>query len=68
LWENFESIFQDLEAENQDPWLFDLAYDVILEKVRAKTEEYMKNITGEQDAIAKKEAETFAKQNPFNNG
>ena len=47
LWENFESIFQDLEAENQNPWLFDLAYDRILELVRAKTEQYMKKIKDE---------------------
>lgn len=47
LWENFESIFQDLEAENQNPWLFDMAYDKILKLVRAKTEEYMQKIKDE---------------------
>jgi DNA-binding XRE family transcriptional regulator len=47
LWENFESIFQDLEAENQDPWLFDLAYDKILELVKTKTKEYMVTIESE---------------------
>jgi hypothetical protein len=66
LWENFESIFQDLESENPDPWLFDLKYDLILEKVKAKTEEYIALIAGEQDVKAEKEAELFSKQNPFN--
>jgi hypothetical protein len=47
LWENFESIFQDLEVDNQDPWLFDLAYPKILELVRIKTEEYMQKIKDE---------------------
>jgi DNA-binding XRE family transcriptional regulator len=47
LWENFESIFQELETENQDPWLFDLAYDKILELVRAKTEDYVQRIKDE---------------------
>lgn len=66
LWENFESIFQDLEAENQNPWLFDMAYDMILKLVKAKTQEYMNNIAGEQQAAAEQEAELYAKQNPFN--
>jgi len=56
LWENFESIFQDLEVENQDPWLFDLAYDLIVEKVKAKTLKYIENIKGEQEEKAEKEA------------
>jgi len=47
LWENFESIFQELESQYQDPWLFDLAYDKILELVKAKTEEYMQTIKDE---------------------
>jgi hypothetical protein len=59
LWENFESIFQDMEAENQDPWLFDLAYELILEKVKAKTEEYMANISGEQQKKAEEEAKLY---------
>jgi hypothetical protein len=63
LWENFESIFQDLETEN--PEFFDFAYSKIVKLVKAKTQEYMANISGEQDAQAKKDAETFAKQNPF---
>ena len=47
LWENFESIFQDLEAVYRDPWLFDMEYTKILELVRAKTEEYMQVIKDE---------------------
>jgi hypothetical protein len=59
LWENFESIFQDLEAENSDPWLFDLAYKLILEKVKVKTQEYMDNISGEQQKKAEEEAKLY---------
>lgn len=47
LWENFESIFQDLEVENQNPWLFDLAYDKILSLVKEKTAQYMQIIKDE---------------------
>lgn len=47
LYENYESIFQDLEAENQEPWLYDLAELKIRELVRAKTEEYMVKIDEE---------------------
>jgi hypothetical protein len=65
LWENFESIFQDLEAENQDPWFFDLSYDLILAKVKIKTQEYIASIQGEQQAQAEKDAELYAKQSPF---
>ena len=63
LWENFESIFQDLEAENQDPWLFDLSYDLILKKVREKTDEYIKNIDAEQQKSMEQQA---ALNQPFN--
>lgn len=66
LWENFESIWQDLEVKYSDPWLFDMAEEKISELVRAKTEEYMALISGETEAQAAKEAEVFAKQNPFN--
>lgn len=66
LWENFESIFQDLEVENQNPWFYDLAYTKINELVKAKTLEYVKNITGEQQKKAEQEAELYANQNPFN--
>lgn len=48
LWENFESIFQDLELENQDPWLFDMSEEKINQLVRTKTEEYMKIIEEEK--------------------
>ena len=59
LWENFESIFQDLEVENETPWLFDLAYDLIVEKVKAKTLQYMEKISGEQTAKAEEEAKLY---------
>jgi hypothetical protein len=65
LWENFESIFQDLEAENQNPWLFDLAYDKIIDLVKVKTQKYIDNISGEQQKKAEEEAKLFEKQNPF---
>lgn len=48
LWENFEAIFQDLETENSNPWLFDLAYDKIVELVKTKTQEYIKVIESEK--------------------
>lgn len=48
LWENFEAIFQDLEAEYQNPWFFDLAYNEILRLVKLKTQEYMKVIEAEK--------------------
>jgi len=65
LWENFESIFQDLEMYNQDPWLFDLALDKINELVKAKTLEYI-NIIQEEKT---KQAEEDAKYNqPFGGG
>jgi hypothetical protein len=51
LWENFESIFQDLETENREPWLFDMAYDKIIKLVRAKTEEYIVRIKAETPEI-----------------
>ena len=47
LWENFESIFQDLEVEHQKPWLFDLAYEKIVELVKTKTLEYVALIESE---------------------
>ncbi len=50
LWENLESIFQDLENENQNPWLYDLTYDKIVEKVKLKTAEYIALINGERQA------------------
>lgn len=47
LWENFEAIFQELEVENQNPWLYDLNYEMIVEKVKIKTQEYMTIIDSE---------------------
>jgi hypothetical protein len=42
LWANLESIFNDLELESEPgKWIYDLADDVIAEKVKAKTEEYI---------------------------
>jgi hypothetical protein len=62
LWENFESIFQDLEV--QYPELFDFAYPEIVKLVKAKTLEYITNIQGEQDKQAEKEAALYQQQ-PF---
>lgn len=59
LWENFESIFQDLEAENDNPWLYDLVPALIREKVKAKTNEYIVKIQGEKEV----EYEKFVAQN-----
>lgn len=53
LWENMESIFQDLEAENDNPWLYDLNEALIREKVRVKTEEYMGIIGKQKEEEAK---------------
>lgn len=50
LWENQESIFQELELENSDPWLYDLSEDLINKKVREKTNELIARIKGEKDA------------------
>ena len=59
LWENLESIFQELEQENENPWLYDLAMNRIIELVKAKTDEYILKIQGEKDAQAEKEAKQF---------
>ncbi|MEN6568994.1 MAG: hypothetical protein ABFC18_03175 [Rikenellaceae bacterium] len=66
LWENFESIFQDLESVYDSPWLYDMANSKIRELVKAKTEEYMKLIQGEKQAKAEFEQE-YATNNNFNN-
>lgn len=50
LWENLESIFQDLELENENPWLYDLDMKLIIEKVKVKTDEYIAKISGEKQA------------------
>jgi len=58
LWENLEAIFSDLENETKGVWFYDLAYDLIVEKVKAKTQEYM----GVIDTEKKAEIEQFAAQ------
>jgi hypothetical protein len=50
LWENFEAIMQDLEAANENPWLYDLALPKIREKVREMTLEYIQQINSEKQA------------------
>ena len=50
LWENMESIFQDLEVEHENPWLYDLDISKIRELVKAKTEEYVNMIGQEKQA------------------
>ncbi len=45
LWENFESIFADLEAENKD--FYNYSFDKIREKVSEKTDEYISLIESE---------------------
>ena len=59
LWENMESIFQDLEFEHEDPWLYDLSETLIRELVVKKTQEYIKLINGEKQA----EYDQFVAQN-----
>ena len=60
LWENLESIFQDLEVEN--PELYDLAYELIVTKVKENTAEYIAMIEGEKQAEMEQMA---AMQQPF---
>ena len=62
LWENLEAIFQDLEVEN--PELYDLAYELIVTKVKEKTAEYMALIDGEKQAEMEQMAAT---QQPLDN-
>ncbi len=57
LWENFEAIFQDLEV--QYPELYNFAYKKINELVKAKTLEYITNISSESDAEAAKQASLY---------
>jgi hypothetical protein len=58
LWENFESIFQDLERENEDPWIYDMEEKLINLKVQEKTQQYIAIIQGEKQ----KEFEQYAEQ------
>ena len=60
LWENQEAIFQELEAENQNPWFYDLSNDLIYKKVKEKTDEYIERIKGEKD----KEYDDFISKQP----
>jgi hypothetical protein len=46
LWANLESIFNEIELET--PNIYDMAVNLIREKVKAKTEEYMAAIEGEK--------------------
>jgi hypothetical protein len=62
LWENLESIFQDLEFENDNPWLYDMEETKIRELIQAKTNEYMANIKAQKDA----EMEQYEANNQFN--
>lgn len=59
LWENEEAIFQELERENMNPWLYDMDESLINKKIQAKTLEYMAKIEGEKQ----KEMEQFIAQN-----
>ena len=63
LWENYESIWQDVEIEN--PEVFDFTIDKINELIYAKTDEYILIITGEQDIQAEKD---MALSQPFGGG
>jgi hypothetical protein len=62
LWENFESIFSDLENETKGVWFYDLAYDEIVKRVKAKAQEYMTLIDTEKKA----DMEQFAEQEQNN--
>ena len=50
LYENLESIFQDLEAENE--WLYEMNTTLIREKVDQKTDEYIKQLTDEANTYS----------------
>lgn len=62
LWSNLESIFNELEHDNTDPWLYDLAYPMILEKVAEKVVQYMEVIDAE--AMAGMEPLGFGEEEP----
>lgn len=47
IYENLESIFQDLESENE--WLYEMNSDLIREKVNKKADEYIKILQDEAD-------------------
>jgi hypothetical protein len=51
LWSNLESIFNELEQESEaGKWIYDLSEDLIREKVKAKTEEYIKVMDSDKPA------------------
>lgn len=60
LWENYESIWQDLEFENEDPWIYDMEDNKIRGLIEAKTQQYITKINAEKKA----EYEQFVAQNP----
>jgi hypothetical protein len=47
LWANLEAIFNELENENQNPWIYDMSFDKILSLVAAKTNEYVEKMKAE---------------------
>jgi len=47
LWSNLESIFNELEQEHANPWLYDLAYDKILALVAEKVQKYKEQMKAE---------------------
>jgi hypothetical protein len=63
LWENYESIWQDLEFDNEDPWIYDMTDDLIRKLVQAKTQEYITLIEGEKQ----KEYDQFVAQQSATN-
>jgi hypothetical protein len=63
LWENYESIWQDLEFENDNPWIYDMEEKLIRKKVEIKTQEYIDKISGEKQV----EYEKFVAQAPAQN-
>ena len=65
LWENLESIFQDLEFENENPWLYDMEEKKIRELVVAKTNQYMTIIAAQKQA---EQEQYSAMQQNQNNG
>jgi hypothetical protein len=51
LWENKEAIFQELERENENPWLYDLEISLIAQKLEVKTNEYIVRISAEREKL-----------------
>ena len=58
VWE-VTGYMKELEFENTNPWLYDMADELIREKVQVKTQEYIALIDGEKQ----KEYEQFVSQN-----